>query len=149
VDGLLEKLKDDQPQHACLFSGERGEVLASVAPYLVRLEEQTPFTDWVLEQGWGKHWGIFVLSNAELPDMQMHFGRLVIVHDPAGQPMYFRFYDPRVMATYLPTCTPQELAEVFGPVVSFVMEGEEPSVRLRFQFDGAKLIRREDQPVPV
>lgn len=36
--------------------------------------------------------------------------------------MLFRFYDPRVLRLYLPTCTSTELEQVFGPVGTFFTE---------------------------
>jgi hypothetical protein len=53
----------------------------------------------------------------------------------------FRYYDPRVLRTYLPTCSQQDLGEFFGPVLNYVVEGEDPAELLRFQFAGGKLAR--------
>jgi len=63
-----------------------------------------------------------------------------MVHDEAGKPLYFRFYDPRVLRTYLPTCNASELAQIFGPVECYVQEGEDPGVLLRFRQAGGKLV---------
>jgi len=41
--------------------------------------------------------------------------------------LFFRFYDPRVMRGYLPTCSPKQLAEFFGPVDFYIAEGEAPA----------------------
>ena len=46
--------------------------------------------------------------------------------------VYFRFYDPRVLRTFLPTCTPEETTEFFGPVRSYLVEAEEPETLLIF-----------------
>jgi hypothetical protein len=49
-----------------------------------------------------------------------------------GRKLYFRFYDPRVLRVYLPTCTTDERSTFFGPVTCFLMEGEEPDELLLF-----------------
>lgn len=36
--------------------------------------------------------------------------------------MLFRFYDPRVLRLYLPSCTTEELDRVFGSVERFILE---------------------------
>lgn len=69
-----------------------------------------------------------------------------MVKDAKGGHLYFRYYDPRVLRVYLPTCNAQELGFVFGPLDSFVLEGEDPSAVLRFSRDGEEL-RVEQSPV--
>jgi hypothetical protein len=55
----------------------------------------------------------------------------------------FRYYDPRVLNAYLPTCTPQELKAVFGPLQAVIAEtGDGQSLRA-FEFGGATLHSRE------
>jgi len=64
----------------------------------------------------------------------------VMVKTEAGQEMYFRFYDPRVLRAFLPVCTPQEAKEFFGPVRSFLVEARHGATLLRFspEPDGVK-----------
>lgn len=138
VGDLLTPLYDHHPEFECLYRGEIQPDIAEVAPYLVRLERDTEFTRWVLEEGWGNHWGIFAVAEAELPIMRRHFRRFLTVHDPDGKPLYFRYYDPRVLRVYLPTCNAEELQTVFGPVEYFMLEDENPATALRFHLqDGA------------
>ena len=54
--------------------------------------------------------------------MRKHFRALVTVHDEAGTPMIFRFYDPRVVHKFLPTCNTGELKTFFGKVDAFFAE---------------------------
>jgi hypothetical protein len=49
------------------------------------------------------------------------------VYGPDLESLFFRFYDPRVMRNYLPTCPPAQLAEFFGPVDFYIAEAEEPA----------------------
>jgi len=145
---LLDKFAELRPEYQCLRRGELKPDLAEVAPYLVRLEEGTPFTRWVLEEGWGKHWGIFALAPADLRDMRRHFRTLTMVYDPDGKLLLFRFYDPRVLRVYLPTCNEQELTAVFGPVAGYLLEDEDPGTLLRFQFSAGSLVTEKKQVSP-
>jgi hypothetical protein len=133
VPSLLDQLYEQQPEYACLYRGELEPDMAEVAPYLVRLEPDSDFTDWLIEKGWGRHWGIFALSGESLSAMRRHFRAFLIVYTPDNKPVYFRYYDPRVMRIYLPTCNAKELDTVFGPVEYFLLEDEGANTALRFR----------------
>jgi hypothetical protein len=145
VPGLLEKLAQWHPPAECLYRGEIKPEVAPVAPYLAQMEPESDFAKWVLSEGWGKHWGIFAIVEADLRTMRQHFRRFITVHDESGKPLLFRYYDPRVLRTFLPTCNAKELAEIFGPVVCYVAEGEEPDTALRFEVRGGKLVQQESK----
>jgi hypothetical protein len=146
VPGLLAKLAQCQPEHVCLFRGELEPGVPGVAPYLVALHPGAAFTDWLLDETLGRHGGIFALTAADFRTMRKHCRTFLIVHGANGKPLYFRYYDPRVLRLYLPTCTAQELAVVFGPVSSYLMEDEEPANLLSFRrVNGA--VQRERLPL--
>ncbi|MEE4378432.1 MAG: DUF4123 domain-containing protein [Candidatus Competibacteraceae bacterium] len=134
-------------ESVCLYRGELEPDVAQMAPYLAVFKPDTPFAEWVLEEGWGKHWGIFAISNANFRTMRKHFRTFLKVYGPDLKPLYFRYYDPRVLRTYLPTCNAKELRTVFGPVIRYIVEDEEPVALLKFQPDGEQVKR--DQIVLV
>lgn len=138
-DVIYPKLAESEIEGVCLFHGSKAEELAEVAPYLVHLRKDDPFTEWVLNSGWGKSWGIFVQSEASLNDLQRHFRSFLTVYDEEGKPLYFRFYDPRVLRVYLPTCNAGEIKAVFGPVGTYLLEDEDASILLRFSGTNGKL----------
>jgi hypothetical protein len=51
--------------------------------------------------------------------------RFLMVALPDGRKAYFRYYDPRILRTYLPNCHPAELRAFFGPVQSFAVPDAE------------------------
>jgi hypothetical protein len=61
-----------------------------------------------------------------------------MVKDPDGRILYFRYYDPRVMRVYLPSCNATEMKTVFGPALSYVMEDEDGHALVRIFPGGAK-----------
>ena len=142
---VLWKLK---PEHVCLYRGKLEPDMAEVAPYLVKLEYDSPFAKLVFEKGWGNHWGIFAITPAEinLRDLRKHFRRFLMVYSPEGELVYFRYYDPRVLRCYLPTCNAEEIEIVFGPISCYITEDEDSSVLLRFSPDAEEL-RAEKRPL--
>ena len=115
------------PPWRCLFMGELEPDMAVVAPYLVELEQGSAFTRRLLAEGWGQNWGVFVTSQTPLPALWRHLRSQVMVYGPTLDPMFFRYYDPRVLRSFLPTCSARQLAQFFGPVGFFLAEDEAPT----------------------
>jgi Domain of unknown function (DUF4123) len=139
VPGLLPKLRAAKEDWACLYRGELEPDLAEVAPYLVKLRRDSPLTDWILEAGWGNHWGIFAVTKAGLEALRRHFRYFLRVKDYTGQTLYFRFYDPRVLRIYLPTCRRNEIAMVYGPISKFITEDEKSGQALVLGHDPLRI----------
>src|SRR5262249_35128420 len=109
LDGAVDPevdptLIDSGLPHACLFSGNLTKELARAAPYLVNLAQPADAARQMLKRGWGKDWGIFLTAPASLEALRQHFRRFLRVRDEKGKILYFRYYDPRVLRAYLPTC---------------------------------------------
>ncbi len=139
---IYKKISGSFSEILCLYHGERAVDLADVAPYLVPLEEDNPFTEWLFTKGWGNSWGIFLESSASPDQLRKHFQKFLTVYDEDGNPLYFRFYDPRVLRVYLPTCNTSELEIIFGPVNCYYIEGKEGNTLIDFRFpDKLKLIQ--------
>ena len=140
VRGLVERLDAERSLVvACLFQGELEPDMAEVAPYLVRLEPQGEFAEWVLGAGGGQHWGSFVITRQGFRALRNHLRGLTLVYRRDGTPLYFRFYDPRVLRVFLPTCTPAQLKQMFGPVDSFLAESEAGDTVSIFSLNGEAL----------
>jgi hypothetical protein len=108
-----------------LYQGTLARDLAEVAPYLFCLGSDLTVFDWLWEQGWGKSWGIFLWCRGQsVETLRDHLRRLTMVEVEGGQPAMFRFYDPRVLRAFIPTCSSTELAYLYGPVRRFTVEGD-------------------------
>src|SRR3954467_11578084 len=70
---LIKKLYEHEPEYCCLYRGVLPSDMATVAPYLVRLEPGDKFSEWILTEGWGVHLGIFFHSAAVLRPLRDHF----------------------------------------------------------------------------
>jgi hypothetical protein len=140
VPGLLERL-DAEPalEVECLLRGELEPDMAEVAPYLVRLEPGAEFTEWVVGTGWGRHWGSFVASHQGFRRLRDHLRALTLIYRRDGTPLYFRYYDPRVLRVFLPTCSPAQLKQMFGPVDAFLAESEAGDAVTIYRLNGEEL----------
>ncbi len=116
-----------EPEHASLYKGRSEEVLVDFAPYLFRLDAAATFSQWLLAEGWGQAWGIFCCTTAPLADVHRHLRRFLLVGLEGDKPIYFRFYDPRVLRAFLPTCDARQLHSFFGPIDYFWLEDEDPA----------------------
>jgi hypothetical protein len=128
---IYPKILAANNESICLHPGKKAEELAWVAPYLVTLAHADALTRWVLTNGWGKSWGVFVRSHAAFSELKRHFRSLLMVYDEEGKSLYFRYYDPRVLRVFLPTCNAGEIKTFFGPVDVFVLENEDPAACLK------------------
>lgn len=140
---VLKVLFESKEQYQSLFEGPQGAQLAHFAPYLVRLPENSPLIVTLVQQGWGKNWGIYLTCQEPLEELRRHFRHFLMVKLPDRKQVYFRFYDPRILRLFLPTCTAEEISLIFGPVKYYIMEDEEPDLLLRFSNKGVGVGRRK------
>lgn len=57
--------------------------------------------------------------------------------------MIFRFYDPRVMRKFLPTCDAEQLKVFFGNVDTYFVEAEEGEILLAYSNNHGELVTKE------
>lgn len=128
----------------CLFAGDKPPELEAVAPWLVELGNlRDAFTDFVVRKGWGESWGVFMFSSLTRANLAKHLRHFLLVKR-GGKQVYFRFYDPRVMRVYLPTCAAADLDVVMGEAITeLVMEDRDPTTLLSFRRAGDAVARAE------
>src|ERR1041385_609655 len=134
-----------------LYRGDAAARMAEVAPYLVELERDSEFASWLFREGWGNSWGIFLRSAATLQIVRGHLRRFIMAKLSDGRSVYFRFYDPRVLRAYLPTCIEEEVQSFFGPVERYAMESDDGELLLTFEQSDGILIKgrvRATKPQP-
>jgi hypothetical protein len=129
---VLKVILESKEEHQSLYEGPQGAQLAHFAPYLVRVPAKSSLLVTLAQQAWSKSWGVFVTSDTPLKELRTHFRRFLTVKLPDGSQVYFRYYDPRVLRLFLPTCYPEETTQFFGPVKHFLMEAEDPKLALHF-----------------
>jgi len=127
-----------------LYANEAADALSAICPYLVRVDP--PTFDWIAEVLWADPWGIFAVAPVDLQTLRSHFRRLLTIRGPTDEEVLFRFYDPRVLAAFLPTCSIDQLDEVFGPVERLVWTDWETYGTVHCQRAGAGAEDRPTQP---
>ena len=130
-------------QHCCLFAGKLPQALEMAAPYLVQLDSEDKMTAYLAEN-MGRNLGIFLRCDLGLNDVRKHLRSFLTVKDMRGQKMLFRYYDPRILRVYLPTCNASELQTVFGPIKTFWAESDQPGTLTEVD-----VFRRQLQATPV
>lgn len=139
MNDAIDEAKKLNPSHESLYKSKEDDLLQSVAPFLFSFEKRGEFNNYFLDIGWGDSWGILIDANVSFDVLHKHFRRFLMVKTEDGLELYFRFYDPRVLRIFLPTCDSKQLAEFFGPIKSFLMEDEDPRFGIKFSLQNGEL----------
>lgn len=107
----------------CLFAGPLPRALEMAAPQLVELLPGHRLTTKLLGDAWGRSWGVF-LRTSDPADLRMQLRKLLRVKVEGGGHMLLRWYDPRVLTLFLPTCDAEQLRQMFAGVEGFVCEAQ-------------------------
>ena len=108
-------------EKSCLFAGKLDLELERAAPFLLELQAGDNVTDEILLRGWDAAWGILIRSEASFRGLRRHLRTFLRVRTEAGKFLLFRYYDPRVLNAYLPTCTAGELGQIFSDEVMHLL----------------------------
>ncbi|HYH16507.1 MAG TPA: DUF4123 domain-containing protein [Flavisolibacter sp.] len=126
-------------KYESLYKGGLEEDLVDVAPYLCTLQSTTEFKNLYKLNGWGNAWWVLLKTELSFDKIYKHFRKFLLVKTEDGQELYFRFYDPRVLRIFLPTCDSNQLKEFFGPIEYFICEDEDPTYGLIFSLANNQL----------
>lgn len=156
LDGASDKsiypmLKGSKWEYKCLykknvhFEGERMiDELAATAPYLLKLDPEKMSIDSILRERIGKNQMILFESSAPMEELLDHCSSMLKAMDEDGKVINFRYYDPRILRVYLPTCTDEEIYIFFGDFDTVWVEGENEDV-LEFEKHQEKSVEIETE----
>jgi hypothetical protein len=136
---VFSMLLECRLDYVCLYRGPLHPEIELAAPYLVQLDYEYRHTRRLLKEAWGRSWGVFLRSDTRIERLRRHLRTLLLVRDSTGRQLLFRYYDPRVLRVYLPTCTPMELETVYGPIQRFWAENKTSDSLLEFELSRAGL----------
>jgi hypothetical protein len=91
-----------------LLSGTRFDAYTAVSPHIVRMDSE--LAAWIGRDLWKDPWGILIVSEAALEPLFQHFQHFLQVRTADGNPFLFRFFDPRILPTFLASAD----AQTFG-----------------------------------
>ena len=122
-------------ERECLYAGSLHPQMERVAPYLVHLEFGDAQTMRLLSRSWGNSWGIFLRCGSTMNSLRKHLRKFLRVTGPQNKHLVFRYYDPRVMRVFLPTCSATQLDQIFGPIECIFAEDDTADNVLEFTID--------------
>lgn len=132
-------------QYKSLFEGTMDVQSYGVSGFLVECKQGSPLFDWMTREAWGDSCCIFFTSEASFDELFSHFQKFNRVYLEDDQVVLFRYYDPRVLRVYLPTCNRAEVELFFGEVISFYAELEDKQHMNSFRKNDAP----KDKPLQV
>ena len=145
IDAARDYTRIALAEHCCiwsesLFSGEKGADLDDVAPHLYICDFEGTVA-WLTLRGFQKgEAGILLESSLPFKKLRKELRkRLSVWREQSKRRAFFRFYDPRVLRTFLPSCTPEELEQFFGPIDAFHCQGMSPVEVLSFTLHDREL----------
>lgn len=120
-----------------LYNGKAASKFALLAPYLCKIDSE--HLSWIERELKGRPWGYFVTvsTGTQLAQLRKHFRRFLLVAGPDGRELYFRFYDPRVITTFLRALNPREASDFFGPIQEFVVPDSDQWLTIRLDSNRA------------
>lgn len=144
----LEKAQALESSHSSLYEGKTREDIAGVGPFLFPCINKSDLFQFFTQEGLGQSWGVLFYSHLPFVELYRHCRKFLLIRTEDNQELYFRFYDPRVLRIFLPTCSKEQLREFFGPIQYFLVEDEDIGFVLRYWLENYTLkvarISRED-----
>ncbi|MBZ5715390.1 immunity protein Tsi6 family protein [Nannocystis pusilla] len=130
-DRALQLVEESIDPYASLYDGEQGRAFDDIAPYLVHLQPSSWLLERLVTEGWGDAWGLYVESGAGFDKVRRHFRQFLKVEvEGEARPMFFRFYDPRVLSTFVEVMTPEQKSELLKAVDVVLFERSAPHLRM-------------------
>ncbi|MGJ8640763.1 MAG: DUF4123 domain-containing protein [Opitutaceae bacterium] len=112
----------------CLYRGQLSDDLVMCAPYVLRIRKPSAVALKLIRALFENNSGLIFRAkkNADIDTLRRHFRKFLMAQLPDKKTVYFRFYDPRVLRVYLPTCTEAELKIVYeNQVVRYIVPSGE------------------------
>jgi hypothetical protein len=133
VFAVLDCSRDSRIPAFLDASGERYlgiDPLARVQTCVVTPHPQSRLLDVMIKDGWGRGWCSYFTGQCSLEEACSHLSGYVTLYTQRGQPLTFRYWDPRVLRALVPQMSPEEAAAFWGPFTRIIVEGEKPETAI-------------------
>ena len=110
-----------------IFNEEFDIELKNVGPFIFKYSADSLFGKWIMDECIEKDFGILLVCDTDIIEIANHFRQFIRITTPDYILSYFRFYDPRVLRIFLPTCDAGQLREFFGPVTYYFCADDDPA----------------------
>lgn len=108
----------------CLFTGDLVDELVDVAPYLALIDQIDESIMGHLQYLLQEECAVLVMDEKKVmtfSETHRHFRKFNIVYDPDGNPMFFRYYDARVLQVVLHMLNGEQLESFYGSFHNLLM----------------------------
>ena len=123
-----------------LYDGAAAAKHIKIAPYLTTIDPTTELLEAMLEEASGQSWGIYLLTTVDRATLRRHLRKFIKVElEGFAKAVFFRYYDPRVLREFLPTCPEEQLERFFGPIDCFLCEDPDGKVQVFRRDDEGRL----------
>lgn len=119
---IYQRVHECEEKKQSLYEGPQAVELSFIAPYLIALPKESPFLERLVREAWGKSWGLYLTCEKPFEDLRKDLRRFLTVEIEGRGKALFRYYDPRVLRHFLPTCRPEEVRDFFRDVRSYLCE---------------------------
>ncbi|MGL4460907.1 MAG: DUF4123 domain-containing protein [Planctomycetia bacterium] len=148
IFGLFDAGSDDRIRALVEASGElfrstSGGELPANSPLVVSFQTGSRLLPAILREGWGKNWGFYLTSSADIDQLRDHFRFLLILRTADGVPHYPSFQQPKMLRELLGVIDSSVAPTFFGPVSRFLVEAENPAKLVSVKFQSGQLQRTE------
>lgn len=118
IAGILQQ---SSLQHECLYSTPNPDSRA-MAPWLVRLERDSADLRLFRRRAQDRHSFVLLNSDHSLEEIRRHLRHFTMQRIPSkpDEPVYFRFYDPRVMIDMVESMSPAFVDSFMRPFSSVI-----------------------------
>lgn len=126
---LSERLESSGLEYRCLFTGKAQDSLGDVGPWIVRLENNHPFTQALFTRDpkdnlgralWDSDTFTLIRSPVSLQGLWRHFRKFTQVTDEAtNKRLFFRFYAPETLCTFVTNMEKKDLQDLLKGCVLF------------------------------
>jgi len=135
---LADLLEIYNPHHRILFKDAFVEAYGSVAPYLIELNEDDPFLQELVAEGFGKTWLSFLLSRCDIDTLANRLKEYINPYSQEHkQEVILRFYDPRNIERYFAMQSQEELATFFNEIEGKICSVDLKEPTILYLYDGA------------
>jgi hypothetical protein len=122
-------------RYRSLYQGTVDQQSWGVSGFLVECKKESELFKWMTTKAWGNSCSVFFTSRSSFDDLFKHFQKFNRVYLEDDEVVLFRYYDPRVLRIYLPTCNRYEIETFFGEINSFLVESYNPGEIMIFRKD--------------
>ncbi|MEM9502133.1 MAG: DUF4123 domain-containing protein [Pseudomonadota bacterium] len=122
ADPRLFPLVTASSQHSCLYEDDYDEDTLAALPHLVALAEGEQLPDIWRKHEAGRFWGIVIQSPLSLKKLRRHLRKFTTARLPEGDVVLFRFWDPRVFATFAESGSEEEVAPFFEMIDAVIAD---------------------------